>query len=45
MINILNKLSLEVLEERKSIKCTIPSYRNDLERSVDLYERLQESWV
>ena len=40
MINILNKLSLEVLEERKSIKCTIPSYRNDLERSVDLYEEI-----
>ena len=40
MINILNKLSLEVLEERKSIKCIIPSYRNDLERSVDLYEEI-----
>ncbi len=40
MINILNKLSLEVFEEEKSIKCAIPSHRNDLERSVDLYEEI-----
>ena len=40
MISILDKLSLKVHEKDKSIKCSIPSYRNDLERSVDLYEEI-----
>ena len=40
MISILDKLSLKVYEKDKSIKCSIPSYRNDLERSVDLYEEI-----
>ena len=39
-INILEKLSIDIENTNNQILCTIPSYRNDLERPVDLYEEI-----
>ncbi len=40
ILDILNRLSISTLESKNFIECTIPSYRNDLERPVDLYEEI-----
>ena len=40
MVKILKKLSITTKVDKKNIKCLVPSYRNDLERSVDLYEEI-----
>ena len=40
MLDILNKLSISCVVNKETIECSIPSYRNDLERSVDLYEEI-----
>jgi phenylalanyl-tRNA synthetase beta chain len=37
---IFKKLSIAVLENGNSLKCTIPSFRNDLTREVDLFEEV-----
>ncbi len=38
--NIFNSLNIDCSKEVNSFKCSIPSYRNDLERGVDLYEEV-----
>ena len=38
--NIFSKLSIAFKSEKNSFICTIPSYRNDIEREVDLYEEI-----
>ena len=38
--SIFSKLSIDVKKEKESLKCIIPSYRNDLEREVDLHEEV-----
>ena len=38
--NIFNSLNIDCSKEVNSFKCSIPSYRNDLEREVDLYEEV-----
>ena len=40
MLDILNKLSISSVVNKEAVECSIPSYRNDLERSVDLYEEI-----
>ena len=40
ILDILNKLSISTSESKEYIECTIPSFRNDLERPVDLYEEI-----
>ncbi len=37
---IFSKLSIDVDINKKEYICTIPSYRNDLEREIDLYEEV-----
>ena len=38
--SIFNQLSIEVEESGDLLKCKIPSFRNDLEREVDLHEEV-----
>lgn len=38
--NIFNQLSIQVDESEDLFKCNIPSFRNDLEREVDLHEEI-----
>jgi len=38
--NIFNDLCINYIENDKSLICTIPSFRNDLNREVDLYEEI-----
>ena len=40
ILNILKKLSITTTLNKETIKCSVPSYRNDLERPVDLYEEI-----
>jgi len=40
ILNILNKLSITTTLTKDTIICITPSYRNDLERPVDLYEEI-----
>ena len=37
---IFKKLSINVKVDKNNIKCKIPSYRNDLDREIDLYEEV-----
>jgi phenylalanyl-tRNA synthetase beta chain len=37
---IFKKLSINVNVDKDNIKCKIPSYRNDLDREIDLYEEV-----
>jgi len=38
--NIFNSLNIDCSKGAHSFKCSIPSYRNDLEREIDLYEEV-----
>jgi len=38
--NIFNSLYIEYKKESRKLICTIPSFRNDLDREVDLYEEI-----
>ena len=38
--SIFNKLSIDFKESKELLECIIPSYRNDLEREVDLHEEV-----
>ena len=40
ILNILNKLSITTTLTKDTIICITPTYRNDLERPVDLYEEI-----
>ena len=38
--NIFNSLDIKFSDKKNHFKCSIPSYRNDLEREVDLFEEV-----
>jgi len=40
IVEIFNKLSILIKGNGKSLQCTIPSFRNDIEREVDLFEEV-----
>ena len=38
--DIFSKLSIDTVVKNDALMCTIPSYRNDIEREIDLYEEV-----
>ena len=40
VLEIFKSLNFEILKTKESIRCKIPFYRNDLSRTVDLYEEV-----
>ena len=38
--DIFSKLSIDTIVKKDMLICTIPSYRNDIEREIDLYEEV-----
>ena len=44
VLDIFKSLNIEILKIKDSIRCKIPFYRNDLTRTVDLYEEVARAY-